>query len=1199
MNFKRIEISGFKSFADKTIINFENGITGVVGPNGCGKSNVADAIRWVLGEQSAKLLRGKSMQDVIFKGTARRKSLSFCSVSLVFDNTDKIFPTVTFDEVIVTRKLYASGDSEYQINGNACRLKDIQDIIRDTGLGREGYSIVGQGKIDEIVKARPKDRRSIFEDAAGVLKYKVRKVESERKLERTTDNISRLDDILKELERQLGPLEKQSEDAKKYLELRDKLKILETNEYIYKYENVDSQKQEVKSKLAVLKDEYAGVEKEADDAESSCRNKTIEMSNVDTYIAKLRDEQRELAVREESIKGQGSTLNERISNLQEQRNNHAKRVGALEESIDKANADILDYSSRINMEKEDKVDCDKKIAETSAKHLALVDEILAREQQIESKNNDMLKAIESIGEIKADLGKLMTEREISNIRIAELDKEIEILKGQIDSDETVKRNYEESVEKYRKNKIQLASSKNEVQSEVSELRLKIDKNSRELSDTNGEINSLKSRISVFEQIKNEYTSFISPVKNLMDATERDARLAGCVQGVVAKLVKVPQNLESAIETALGANAQNIVTETEEQATYVINYLKQHNYGRLTFLPLTSFKAKPLDSSLRSIVREKGCLGVASELVEYDKRFYNIFSGLLGRTLVCEDMECAVAISRKYAYAVKIVTLSGEVISPSGSMTGGSKRSNNTNLFGQDREIETCSKMLENSQSRYQNLLATIRSDKEELEELVAQLTEYEEEVRNAEVQYATENGRLDKVCAKVNDSLQELANKTNSRNVIAARIKLIEQAIENIDRKGEDVNDLKTSANGLAQREKAEFEQKKREKDMLNDKLTELKVQQNAINTAIDNYAQHIERLQQELSDAEEEKQNSKRLVKELDERIFNAENNLTFAVVSDEDKAQYEKIVNKINSLGDYKKKLQTEIEQLNSSREFLNKQKLNISESRLKQESILEKIDEVMVGMELHIKEEYDLDFVGCLFYRVADFDCEKSSSEIAKLRRAKNNLGPVNVDAIETFKEEGARYSQMKEQREDLVSTANDCKKIIVDMSKEMKTRFDVEFAKINTNFKQIIKELFGGGSGEILLEKVEEGEDELDAGVEIYVTPPGKSMTSMSLYSGGEQALIAIAILFAILKLKAMPFCVLDEVEAALDDSNVALFAKYLSRFSQETQFIVITHRKPTMELADRLYGVTMEEKGVSKVVTVSLADAIKHVETTVK
>lgn len=1193
MNFKKIEIFGFKSFADKVEVVFNDGITGIVGPNGCGKSNVADAIRWVLGEQSAKLLRGKNMQDVIFNGTARRKQLSYCEVSLVFDNTNRIFPNVAYDEIVITRKLFRSGDSEYYVNRTPCRLRDIQDMIRDTGLGREGYSIVGQGRVAEIVDARPKARRAIFEDAAGVLKFKQRKIESERKLERTEDNISRLEDIINEVGRRLAPLEKQSNDAKKYLELRDLLRDLEVNDYLYQYENNDQRKQNALTVLEGIDQELAQKERDRELLEKQYQEKSVEQNNVDAYIARLRDRQTELAVEAEAVKGQGSTLAERIANLKDQRAAYAKRIVDLEEEMDEKSDRLTDYVSRMSMEKEELGDLSAEHKAMSDEHMALVDEILRRERQMDETNLEKMKALESIGDIKADLGKLMTEREITLTRLAEIEEEIKAIQQQIEADERAKKGLEDGVERCRRDKDSLAVSKNEVTAEVSALRGRIEHGREELRTLTGSIQALESKCKVLEEFKKDYDALGLGVKRLMQAAQQSERIKNCIQGVVAELITVPKELETAIERALGGSMSNVVTANENDARTLIEFLKQNRLGTMTFLPLTSYKARELEEYLRPITKEKGCVGIASKLIKYDKKYDSIFSGLLGRTIVVDQYENAVAISRKYRSAVRIVTLDGSLFATSGAISGGSAKSSASNVLGQGREIETLKQELGNQKTRFNQLTRSIKQDQEELAELEEQQREYEEEVKNAEVAYATENGKLDKVCSKLAVLLQDLQKLSGSKRNIVEKLKVIDEAISNIDRKDADMSSMRSDAESEAARHKEENERKKNRRDELSAGITDLLVRMKECEAQIANQEANIERTKQECSDITAQIAECKASLKEVDERIYQTENNLNTAKVSEEDRKRYQEIVDKIASLDEYKKTLNQEVAELVARKDAAASDLAEITGRRMKQAGMLDKINDEIAIKEQHVAEEYGLTYESAKQYRREEFDFAAAQSEIVRVRRAKNALGAVNVDAIEEFRVEGARYREMTEERDDLRQAAEDLKKIIEDVSREMLAQFEREFEKINTNFQQVFTEIFGGGSGKLVIEPPEEGESWLDAGIEIMAEPPGKKLQSITLLSGGEKALIAIAILFAILRIKAMPFCVLDEIEAALDDANAGLFARYLGKFSHETQFIVITHRKPTMELADRLYGVTMQEKGVSKVVTVSLADAVKQ------
>lgn len=1192
MNFKKIEIAGFKSFADKTTIEFNDGITGIVGPNGCGKSNVADAIRWVLGEQSPKLLRGKNMQDVIFKGTMRRSELSVCEVTLFFDNSKKIFPNVPYEEIAIGRKLYKSGESEYLLNGAECRLKDVQDLIRDTGLGREGYSIVGQGRVDEIVNAKPKDRRGIFEDAAGVLKYKIRKLDAERKLDRAKENIDRLEDIMSEIKRRLGPLEKQSEDATKFFKIRDELRVLELNEYIYKCDNNDMQEKELKEKFNAIAKEYAAKSKEFERANIDYSGKNIELNNVDAYIGNLRDEQTAMAVKAENIKGQGSTLNERISQLKEQKNNFNTQLLEFETQLDEKTNVLQDYTNKHSMQSEERDEALKEYNNLSDKYIKMADDILKREHIIEQKNMEMQKALEDMGDIKADLGMLVARRENANLRCSELEEEIKKFKALIDADDALRVELEREENRLKSEKSTLASNKNQVLFELNKQKKVVEESREELSRVNGKITSLQMRLKILQDFKNDYEAFGGAVKKLMQAAKQNAKIGGAVLGVVADIVRTSKEYEVCIETALGGNISNVVTKNENDAKDLIEFLKQNRFGRITFLPITSFKARELDDNLKGALKEKGCVGLASKLVSYDKKFENIVIGLLGRTVVCEDMDSSIAISRKYNYNLKIVTLQGDVINPSGSITGGSRKAESSNALSQDREIEDAQAELTKAQGQFDSLKSKIASGGKEVEEMTCQLAEYEENVKFAEIAYATQVGKIDKVNSRLAQLLADMHSRAEAVKELDITKQAIETAIGQIDAQGESVKDNRRNVNSETAQNKIEFDEKKLQREELNKQMQNAQARLSTVETELVAIDEFINKYTAETELLSNNIISCRRSIKALEDKIYSTENNLNTAVVTKEDKQKYEELIAKIATLDIYKKKLNQEIAELVAKKDELAQQMQDVNEQKVKQQGQIEKLEEGMKALQEHIAEEYEITYNDALPFKVEDFNITGVATQIAKLRKAKFALGGVNVEAIEQFRDESERYAAMSKDRDDLVDTANDCLQIIDEMSKEMKTRFESAFEIINKNFQMVFKELFGGGEGKLVIEKPEEGEDPLSAGIEIYVTPPGKSLKSITLFSGGEKAFIAIAILFAILKMKAMPFCVLDEIEAALDDTNVGLFAKYLGRFSRETQFIVITHRKPTMELADRLYGVTMQEKGVSKVVTVSLTDAVE-------
>lgn len=1192
MKFKKMEAFGFKSFADKIEVPLNEGITAIVGPNGCGKSNVSDAIRWVLGEQSAKNLRGKSMQDVIFNGTAIRKQLSFCEVSLTFDNTTRIFD-IDLDEVVITRKLYRSGESNYLINNTPCRLKDIQALIRDTGLGRDGYSIVGQGRIDEIINAKPENRRNIFEDAAGILTYKKNKIEAEKKLAATDDNIDKIRIAKDSLEGQRNLLERQSRDARKYLETRDRLKVLEANEYVYQFENHEGVKVKIQTRLEGFTQEFEAKSVEAEQNNKEYDLKQMELNNIDVMITRLRDKRTDIAVKAENIKGQGLTMKERISNLQEQKTQCLQRLTQSEKTLEEKNNELKTLNEQYNMTAEDKKAADKKFAEFNNNYIALVNEIVDRDQKIKSANQDLLNALQREGENKVDIGKFTTQREFILTRIAELNGEIQHYDEAIKSHEETKREYEKNVVNMKNDLNRLVISRNEVVSEIRQLQEEQDRARSRSSELNADMSVCRQRIETNKSLRKEYGNYA--LKLLMNDAEYDSQLKKRILGVVSDLVNVPKEYEMAIEIAMGAALQNVVVADEEDAKYIIAYIRERRYGRLTFLPLTSVKPRELEREFLPILREHGCLGIASKLIKYDSKYDNVFSSILGRTLIVDNIDNATLIARKYRYAVRIVTLQGDILSTTGSMTGGSKKESSTRVLSYERMIAEDEQRLKDMTAERQKIEKLLSTAEEDLADYQAQLEGYDEDIKNSQVQIATENGKLDKVMTNIQENLNAIQERQKGKSDYENQLEAIENALNLLGEKGKDVNALKENVDSIASKTKEEFDQKSQLKDKLGEELSNLRVQCSTLEQNLENLKENIDRLKSEVETLESEKSDQRNNLHNLEDIIYKLTNDKSVELPEKYQK-QLDEINKQIDEADAYKVKLNETINELVSKKDAISGALIYINENKVKCKNELEKVEENMLALQNKIKEEYDLDYESALALRMEDFDYQECKQEIRRLQKEQKEMGNVNISAIETFREVDGMYQEYVGQIDDLQQTSEDLKKLIEDLSKQMLEQFTTEFEKINKNFEIIFKELFGGGTGKLVILPPEEGQSELDAGIEIMAEPPGKKLQSITLMSGGEKALTAIAILFAILKLKAMPFCVLDEIEAALDDANVGLFAQYLKRFSDETQFIVITHRKPTMELADRLYGVTMQEKGVSKVVAVNLADAVKHSKT---
>ena len=1017
MYFKGMELAGFKSFADKVEIKFDDGITAIVGPNGCGKSNVGDAIKWVLGEQSSKSLRGTSMQDVIFSGTEKRKSLSYCEVSLFFNNTDRLF-NFEYDDIIVTRKLYRSGESEYLINRNPCRLKDIVNLFFDSGIGRDGYSIISQGKVEEIISSKPEQRRLIFEEAAGIAKFKSQKVESERKLERTEENLTRLRDIVAELDRQLGPLKRQAETAKIYLELRDVLKSLEVNAFIYQTENVDA-------KRAVLEERMNGL-------------------------------LQEISLKEGEMVRLGAQSSDCLEN-----------IAKLDEAMKNLNNEILRLT----------VDLEKQFGETKL----LKERISGIETQNQTLETELLNANNLILRNKAELTQKMERK-----------AHLEALS--------------ESASEASGDGANLLLSFNQMKQKESALTAAIRNLQAETTELYSTVLVQENRRRMLVEYQQEYEGFAFAVKKILKDAEGDAALRSKFIGVLANLVQVPSNFETAIEVALGGALQNIVTDTEQNAKELIAYLKANRYGRATFMPVSTMKPRFLSVSDRELLSTEGCFGVASELIRFDKKIENVVANLLGNVVVAENLDIATALAKRANFRFRIVTLEGDVVSTSGSLTGGSKKSNATNIISRDREIESLANLVKENKIIYNEKKLLLSKQEAELASLKEAISNLEKEINATELSGAVKHAEIrTEISALENDFVR------------------INASIAEAERQAQDLSNRLEQNKNLILQENAKVEAYLRSSANaeLQSQLAEIKVRQD----------------QQEI-----DKIKFQEMLRQID--------------------AEKEAVMGQINVASDKKYKVQADMEKLANDLDV----------------------------MAQRILEEYSLTYETCQDLRKEDFEFEGCMTEIYRVKKDISKLGHVNVNAIEDSKAVYERYEELSTQLSDLEQSKADTLLAINELAKEMSVRFEEKFNQINSNFQTTFRELFGGGNAHLELVG---SENILEAGVDIVAEPPGKKLQNINLLSGGEKALTAIAILFAILKLRPMPFCLLDEIEAALDEANVERFARYLHRFSDTTQFIVVTHRKPTMELADSLYGVTMQEKGVSRIVSVKLSEAYQN------
>ena len=1193
MKFKRIEIYGFKSFADKYEIPFGSGVTAIVGPNGCGKSNVADSIRWVLGEQSAKLLRGNSMQDVIFNGTEKRKSMSYCEVALVFDNSEKLFPSLDYEEVVLSRKLYRNGDSEYALNRTPCRLKDIVDLLRDGGMGREGYSIIGQGRIDELLSAKPEDRRQIFEEAAGISKFKARKVDSERKLTRTRDNLTRITDILEEKSRQLEPLMKQAETARKWLDMRDSLKHHEINTYIHQYDTASQAKEVINGRLNGITEEIDLKQKSYEAAVASYNESMYDLNSIDKNINALREELLTLTVGMEKQAGDMKVLKERLSALFDRN----RRLEEANETLDGKYTETLKAIETTKAERAEREnllkDARTEVENYRQKYLEAVEKLTRDENDAQNSKQALMEAMDRLADIKANMSRLIAERDALSASVEDNDKRIANETELLNRDQSEFSELSEGLKSVASVKNQLGEKlqnaykrNNELLDEANEITTKLDK-------LNEKFYTAESRRKILHEMREAYDGFAFSIRNLMNDAKKNAQLNSKIEGIVAQLISMDAKFETAIETALGQSMQNIVTRDEDAAKFIIDYLKKMKYGRITFLPMTAIKPRYLDSRFDRALKADGVFGVASDLVKYDRKYDGIIRGLLGNTVIVNNLDTAVSLAKSTGYGFKIVTLEGDIINPFGAITGGSKKNDIANIFSHDRELKELEETVKNLTEEIARLTEKKEKCASELDFVQSSIKDMQQRIHEADLQIAAKTEAKNKLDIDIENRKRVISDLVSSGNADKLRIEKINADINSVGELEELITSKKQNAKQDDETRQKKYDELKVNRDELQEKLTAARLAAAELESAVKTLENDIQRMQADIAAVATEIETNNEEINENKSQIATIEKGIQSDEQRDEsaDAKRIVEIREKLAHLDSYKESLQEKVASVDKTRLDLMNELQTLRENKSREEMLLLKVDTDIEQMEQRVREEYNLEYEDCLQFKEEGYDANKGIQETARLKRAMNALGNVNVDAIEMSKTVSEEYNVLNAQKEDLEKAESDLLKIIKDLSDEMLARFSTQFAQIRSNFIKIFKELFNGGNADL---ELLDSENPLEAGIEIKAQPPEKKLQSISLLSGGEKALTAIAILFAILKLKPMPFCLLDEIEAALDDANANRFAKYLRRFSEDTQFIVITHRKPTMELADSLYGVTMEEKGVSKIVSVKLEDAVAAV-----
>ena len=1190
MDFKKVELIGFKSFADKQEIRFDNGVTCIVGPNGCGKSNVADAIRWVLGEMSAKTMRGTSMQDVIFNGTQNRKSLSYCEVSLTFDNTGRIFKNYDVDEVVFTRKLFRSGESVYYINKTQARLRDIVDALHECGVSKEGYTIIGQGKVAEILSSKPEDRRAIFEEAVGIAKTKAKRLETMRKLDRTRDNISRIVDITTELERQIEPLTKQAEKTRTYNALSEQLKFNEVNQFLYKSEHAQEEKDRVAGRIAEINAEIAGRNAELERAIKDYDEHILLIAQADEYVKAINEQLIEKSAEYERQSGTANLYKEKI-------NYFRSEIERLKAETEAAKKRIIELAEKAQERrdhaaslKRENVELNGRAAKISAELAEVVAIITEGELKAETARRALMESVESLADIKQNIGSLTAEKgALAEKEQETLDKTAATIarKEALENDKKAKEEQLVRVEKQaQRTKDEIRDAENDITTTnkvISEINSK-------LYSLNAQISSLESNKKVYQNLKESYGGYSDAVKRLMQACKQNDELGRRSKGVVANAIHTEAKYELAIETALGGAAQNIVTATPDDAQALMNFMKRNELGRATFLPITSIKPRGEGSEIRRALGDRGALGLARELVKYDDYYDKIVSFLLGNTLIVDDLENGKTIAQRYGFAFKIVTLDGDVLASNGSMTGGSRRQTTSGFLSMDRKMEDIGKDVQAKKERmtmYENDKKQLESQVEEQRNELGNLNTKLQELRQEAVALREQISANDGMIA---DYETEINTLKNTAAYIRAKLNEIGEKFTAVEEGNKAEEERKSSASFDEEKHREMFDEYRKKREALTAENAEVRTRLSFIEG-------EIKKAELEAEQALEEKAENENLVRRNEESMQTDNVTMNRFIDECEKVALTETQQEVLNTLRDKrasmeKKKdsLNEQVKQDNLTRDALTAEINKLTESRYGEENGLAKIDAELEFLGQRVLEEYGLDYEAALPLKSDVYVNADGEEEIKRLKRRINALGAVNPNAIEDFEAVNERYTEMATQRDDLMKAEDDLKEVITQLTTEMSTKFAVGFAKIRQNFSRIFKELFGGGSADLILDETDT-DDPLEQGVEIVAEPPGKKLQKISLLSGGEMALTAIAILFAILKLRPMPFVVLDEIEAALDDANVERFANYINNFAQDTQFIVITHKKVTMEHADALYGVTMQEKGVSKIVSVKLAEVV--------
>ena len=1180
MYLKSIEVNGFKSFAHKTIFKFEHGITGIVGPNGSGKSNVADAVRWVLGEQRAKQLRGSKMEDVIFSGTELRKPMGSAYVAITLDNSDHSLP-IQFEEVTVARRVYRSGESEYLINGSACRRKDIVELFFDTGIGKEGYSIIGQGQIEQILSGKPEDRRELFDEAAGIVKYKKNKIETQKSLEIERENLVRVTDILTELERQVGPLKRQSERAKQYLLLRDQLRDEDIKLFLFENENLENGLKDLEAKLKIANDEMERADKSLNKAKEKYRKQEESLEYLKNEIILISEQISEMKIQKQQKEGKIQVLNEQINTERMREGMYLESKEKLRKNLEEKRAQLKRFVAETEETRKEYESVMKQKVEKESEVALYQKQIQDLEKEQEEIRFRVNVAREGRMKVAGAIERSQTVKEQLHVRILGIEHQLKEVKEKLHDQGEEKDLLNREIDKIKEKRDQLEINRNNAK-RIEEVLIKERRQILdEMNKKKEKYHRIRSNYETMRNMAERYDGYGFGIKKVM---EQQVVTSGII-GAVADIVKVDQKYEVAIETALGGSIQNIVTDTQKTAKKMISYLKKNRYGRVTFLPLDAIKGKAFARD--EILLEEGVIGPANQLVSYDEKYKELFASLLGQILIVNDMDHGIRIANKYHHSIRIVTLEGDSLNRGGSMSGGAFK-NKSNLLGRSREVNELKKRLDKWSETLKEEEKKYTENEQKLKEYQKKALDLEKEIQEVSLELNTKEISASGILSKEEELKERKERLINEKDKLA---KEMNDAGEDVGRLQDEQKDLE-STHELDERSMKEIDQKL---EHLRKRAEEHAIEVSEIHMRSSKEAQklefqednqervrtEIERLEDEFSKNEKDTTNVNDNVIALKQQIKELKDSCN--VMEDqikEDQDRHQKIQQEVKSKEELYKDIITEREEMIERVNGYDKEIYRLeSQKQQQKEKKKELLDYMWENYEItyhQAKQRIELDETQSL---------TKIKDTISDLKEKIKNLGPVNIHAIEDYKEVSDRYEFMEKQHQDIVTAEEHLTGLLEELEEAMRRQFNEKFKDIKQVFQEVFVELFGGGEARLLLTD----DDVLESGIKIIAQPPGKKLQNMMQLSGGEKALTAIALLFAIQNLKPSPFCLLDEIEAALDDSNVTRFAQYLHKLTKDTQFIVITHRRGTMMAADVLYGITMQEKGISTQVSVSLIE----------